>query len=814
MSPAYADRAVPSSAPPIATATYRIQLTPDLGFDAAIGLLDHVGSLGISHLYLSPVAEAVPGSTHGYDVVDHRLIRAEFGGETGLWALLDAAQERNLGVIIDHVPNHCSAAQAHLNPHWWALLRDGAASDAAAWFDVEWAAADDKVIVPKLGSPLADVLAVGDLTMARGDLGPELRYGPLRFPLAPGTEHLDVADAVSRQHYRLSWWRDPARNVRRFFTIDDLVAIRVENESVADVVDTIPARLTEHGAFAGVRVDHVDGLADPGAYLARLRRVIGDRWLLVEKILAEGEACPPSWPVAGTTGYEHIRAVEHMMLDATSEPALTDLWTSLTGDDRPFAAIEDEARREVLAEGLRPDLDRFVRTVAAAPPATDATTDADRVSAAVRELTIGLHRYRTYLPDDEASSLGALHDAHARALRSRPELEPDLAVLADLVQLDPAVRTRWPQLSSPVMAKGAEDRAFYRYHRLASLCEVGGSPGRFGTTVEEFHRYQATTQALAPSALLAGTTHDTKRSEGVRARSLVLTEMADEWATFVRVWFTDHRSFLNRDGLDAGTVLLALQTVVTSAPIDAERLTEYLVKSSREADRHTSWTAPAERYERALADLAGLLVTEADGGTDHSLANFVDRVASPGRSNSLSALALRLTSPGVPDIYQGSTDFLYTLVDPDNRVEPDWDERREVSAEAADIDAPTAWERPGLHAEKAVVIQRVLDLRRRRPDAFGLEAGYAPITATGPAADHVVAFARTGHDRSPAVATLVVRHPHTVSSWTATTVDLPPGRWNNVLADDDPPMSGGEPAELARWFDQFPVAVLERTADP
>ena len=277
-------------------ATYRIQLTPSFGFAETVGILDHLVGLGVSHLYLSPIAEAVPGSLHGYDVVDHTRIRADFGGEDGLTALLDAADVQGLGVIIDHVPNHMSVAEAHLNDRWWEMLRDGTDSAAARWFDVDWS--DGRVIVPKLGDPLDQVLAEGGLTIGVGDRGPELRYGPLRFPLADGTEDLDVATAVDRQHYRLQWWREPARNVRRFFTIDDLVAVRAEEPDVAEVIDTIPARLADHPAFAGVRVDHVDGLAQPEAYLHGLRRRIGDdRWLLVEKILADGEMLPPSWPV-------------------------------------------------------------------------------------------------------------------------------------------------------------------------------------------------------------------------------------------------------------------------------------------------------------------------------------------------------------------------------------------------------------------------------------------------------------------------------------------------------------------------------------
>lgn len=788
-----------------------MQLTPTFGFAETIGLLDHLVSLGISHLYLSPIAEAVPGSLHGYDVIDHARVRAEFGGEEGLTALLDAADDRGLGVVIDHVPNHMSVAQAHLHDRWWEMLRDGPSSDAARWFDVDWDVADGRVIVPKLGDPLGDVLAADGLTIGVGDGGPELRYGPLRFPLAEGTEGLDVADAVERQHYRLQWWRDPARNVRRFFTIDDLVAIRAEEPDVAEAIDAIPTRLADHPAFAGVRVDHVDGLAQPEAYLAQLRQRIGQhRWLLVEKILAPGETLPPSWPADGTTGYEHIRISEHTFLDAGAQAPLDRLWTGLTGDTRGFAEIEDEARREVLDGGLRPDLDRLVRLVAGSlvDHDRDEAVDRDRLREALVELTIGVHRYRTYLPDD-AASVAELDRAHRRALDARADLADTIEMVVALIRSVPVVATRWEQLTSPTMAKGAEDRAFYRYLRLPSLCEVGGAPGEFATPVADLHRHHAEVQAMTPTTMLAGTTHDTKRSEGVRARSLAVAAIADDWSDTVRSWLDDH----DDHGLDAATLLLALHTAVAAWPIDAERMTEYLVKSAREADVHTSWTDPDADHEAALSALASDLAAELlDDPDDRGLGAIVTRTIRPGWANSLALLAVRLTAPGVPDLYQGTASFTYSLVDPDNRVEPDWDERRALVDAARDLDAPSAWSDENAEAAKAVVITRALALRRRRASAFGATAGYLPLEVAGAHADCVLAFARSAPDRSeqlPVVVTVVATRR--VASWEDTAVVLPAGTWRDVLADDAQVLAGGAPVAIEWWLDAFPAAVLDRT---
>ena len=795
---------MPTNIDPPPVATYRIQLTPSFGFADTVGILDHLAALGVSHLYLSPVAEAVPGSLHGYDVIDHSQVRAEFGGPEGLRALLDAAHGCGLGVIIDHVPNHMSVADAHLNQRWWEMLRDGRVSPAADWFDVEWDAADSKVIVPKLGDPLDDVVASGGLVIVDGERGRELHYGPLRFPLAAGTEHLDVAEAVDHQHYRLQWWRDPARNVRRFFTIDDLVAVRAEETEVASAIDTIPMQLADHPAFAGVRVDHVDGLTQPEAYLHGLRERIGDRrWLLVEKILAVGETLPPSWPVDGTTGYEHIRVTDHALLDPAAEEPLTKLWTDLTLDDRPFATIEDTARREVLDGGLRPDLDRVVRLIGSRLDRGGAT---DGVRQAVVELTIGLHRYRTYLPDD-AASVVELDVAHQRAATARPDLADELGRLVNLLETDPVVAERWQQLTSPVMAKGAEDRAFYRYLRLAALCEVGGAPGQFSLAVEAFHQHQRDVQAQMPLTLLAGTTHDTKRSEGVRGRAVALAELADDWASVVREWLGAHRDLLRGGGLDAATTLLALETAVTAWPIDADRLTEYLVKSAREADEHTSWTAPDADYEAALGRLADVLAGELDDAAPTGrLADIVRRTLHPGWARSLAALAIRLTAPGVADLYQGTAAFTYSLVDPDNRVEPDWDERRALVEQAGSLDGPAAWSGDEIEAAKAVVITRTLELRRRRLAAFGADASYMPLEATGAHRDAVIAFARADGDGAGVVTVVATR---TVDHWADTSVVLPSGSWRNVLHDDAHVVAGGTPVRVSWWLDQFPVAVLD-----
>jgi (1->4)-alpha-D-glucan 1-alpha-D-glucosylmutase len=725
-------------------ATYRFQLTPAFGFEHVVAQLDRLRQLGVSHAYLSPVTEAVPGSSHGYDVVDHTRVRDELGGLDGLTALLDAAASRGMGVVIDHVANHVAVGRPELNRPWWAMLRDGPASEAARWFDVDWESADGKVILPVLGAPLADV--AGSLVIVDG----ELRLGTQRFPLADGTADLAPGEALERQHYRLQHWQQPERNVRRFFTIDDLVAVRVEDPDVAAAVDTVPRLLSAHDGFAGVRVDHVDGLADPLTYLEGLRRLIGsDRWLLVEKILAPGERLPDAWPVDGTTGYEHAAVLEHALLDADGWDLLRRRWVAETGDRRPFRDWELDARREVLAEGLRPDLERVARVAADRLDADEAT-----VEEAVAELSVHLDRYRTYLPDGEGDP--ALTLALAEAAASQPRLAPVLArLVTELRDSDHAEavewRTRWQQLTGPATAKGVEDRAFWRYVTLASLDEVGGyaEPIAGVDPVAALHEHHAVTADRWPTTLLAGTTHDTKRSEDVRANGLALAASARPFVELVDEWFDGPGA---RFSIDVAIQWLALQTVATTPGLDGQRLSAFLVKAGREADVHTAWTDPDEPYERQLGRLADVLLQWPPA------AELRDELAGPGTATTLAMLAVRLTAPGVPDIYQGTEAFRYLLVDPDNRTPPDHDEH-----------SPSA---------RAVMMRRVLRVRHE------VElAGYLAL----PADERLVAFARLDRAGDPVLVTIV---PRVVERPAGLAVDLPRGEWRHVLVDDLPDVGG------------------------
>jgi (1->4)-alpha-D-glucan 1-alpha-D-glucosylmutase len=633
-----------------------------------------------------------------------------------------------------------------------------------------------------LGAPLEEVAASLEI------VGGELRLGAQRFPLAEGTADLAPTAALDRQHYRLQHWQQPARNVRRFFTIDDLVAVRVENADVAAAVDTVPRLLADHEGFAGVRVDHVDGLADPLRYLDRLRQLITEeRWLLVEKILAPGERLPEAWPVDGTTGYEHAAALEHALLDADGWDLLRRRWVAETGDRRPFRDWKLDARREVLEAGLRPDLERVARVAADRLDADEST-----VEEAVAALSVHLDRYRTYLPDDEGDP--ALTLALAEAAASRPHLA---AVLARLVtelrdSADPEAvewRTRWQQLTGPATAKGVEDRAFWRYVTLASLDEVGGhaEPLADVDPVAALHEQHEASAARWPTTLLAGTTHDTKRSEDVRAAGLALAARSRRFVELVDEWFDGPGA---RFAIDLSIQWLALQTLVTSPGLDGQRLSAFLVKAGREAHVHTAWTDPDEPYERQLGRLADVLLQWPPAG---ELQAELER---SGRAVALAMLAVRLSAPGVADVYQGTEAFRYLLVDPDNRTPPDYEELAALVARAAKLDGRAAWAEQGSPAARSVTMQRLLGFRVQLDIT-----GYRPLAVD----DHLLAFARLDRRGEPALVTIV---PRVVERPRGLTVELPPGSWHDVLVDGQPDISRVVDVDSA--LDTFPAIVLTR----
>ncbi|MFE1795702.1 MULTISPECIES: malto-oligosyltrehalose synthase [unclassified Streptomyces] len=784
--------------PVVPTATYRLQLQPDFDFRAAAQAVPYLAGLGVSHLHLSPVLEAVPGSGHGYDVVDPARVREELGGETGLRALSRTAREHGLGLVLDIVPNHMAMSPRHNRP-LWEVLREGPDSPYARWFDIDWDAQGGRVLLPVLGAPVGAV--TGDLVVD-GDV---LRYHDHAFPLRAGTAELPLPELLDAQWYRLAWWRlaRTELNYRRFFSISELIGVRVEDPEVFDATHGKILQLLDEGVVDGLRIDHPDGLADPDAYLRRLHGATGGRWTVVEKILADGEPLPAAWPVAGTTGYDALRHIDGVLTDPAGAG-------ELLGQYRRFAAPQADrggvweatvrraaykvVHHELAAEvgRLTREADRLCRT-SADPVLRDRAPWALRT--ALRELLVRLEVYRPYTSGDAASVLTEEAAQEAKQAFKIPEEAQAVDLVRDLVlgrvgegPEFAAFRARFAQLSSALRAKSVEDTAFYRYVPLLSATEVGGEPGSPAVSPEDFHAYCARVQRDWPATGTALSTHDTKRSADVRAAISVLTQAPSRWADLLAE-VTGRTAAEGVAAPDPQVAWAAWQTAVGLGPADGERLRDALLKHIREAGLGTAWTEQDPAYEEAVADF---LKAGPCGAPGQSVAEFRRSLEPYVRANVLGAALVQLTMPGVPDLYQGTEAEYRALVDPDNR--------RPAHFPPHDTGA--------LSAEKAALTAAALRLRRRRPAVFGESAAYEPLPARGPGAAHCLAFARSS-EVVTAVSRLSLRLEEE-GGWRDTELPLPAGRWTDLLA---PGREFTGHARVEALFGRLPVVLLERVGD-
>ncbi|MFE2048424.1 malto-oligosyltrehalose synthase [Streptomyces sp. NPDC059459] len=785
--------------PTVPTATYRLQLQPDFPFSAAAAAVPYLASLGVSHLHLSPVLEAVPGSPHGYDVVDHARVREELGGEEGLRALARTAREHGLGLVADIVPNHMAMSPRH-NHALWEVLREGPKSPYARWFDIDWEAQGGQVLLPVLGAPVGEVLH--DLRVD-GDV---LRYHDHSFPLRDGTGDLPLPQLLDAQWYRPVWWRLARTdlNYRRFFSISELIGVRVEDPEVFEATHSTVLRLLHEGVLDGLRVDHPDGLADPDTYLRRLHEASGGRWTVVEKILADGERLPAAWPVAGTTGYDALRHIDALFVDPAGHGELLGHYrrfaaprTDRGGD---WAATVRRAAHKVLSFELATEMERLTRVAHRLCVASPEPALRDRapwaLRTALRELLVRMEVYRPYGSVDATSVVTEEAAAEARLAFPVREEGGAVDVVRDLVlgrygegPDHVEFRTRFAQTSSALRAKSVEDTAFYRYVPLLSATEVGGNPGDPALSPDAFHAYCARVQRDWPATGTVVSTHDTKRSADVRAALAVLTESPERWAD---VLTEVARS--GEDVPDAQLAWAAWQTVFGLGPADGGRVREALLKHVREAGMYTSWTEQEPAYEDAVA----AFVTAGPCGTPGERVAAFREVLEPHiRANVLGTALTHLTMPGVPDLYQGTEHEYLALVDPDNR--------RPVRFPATGSGGTGVDGNTGTAGTKEAVTRAALALRARRPEVFGEAATYEPLTAEGPAAAHCLAFARSG-EVVTAVTRLSLRLAES-GGWHGTTLPLPPGRWADALT---PGREFSGHARVEELFAGVPVALLER----
>ncbi|GAA0579246.1 malto-oligosyltrehalose synthase [Craurococcus roseus] len=925
-----------AAAPPPLLATARLQFHAGFTLDDAVPLVPYLKRLGITHLYASPILKARPGSTHGYDIVDHGQINPELGGEPALRRLHEVLRGNGVGLILDIVPNHMGVGGSD-NAWWMDVLEWGRQSPYATFFDIDWEPPDrsltNRMLAPFLGAPYGEVLASGDL---------QLRYEPEtgkfaawyyehRFPIAPQHYHhilaavgdesfaqlaqefgriglrqrdraasradaerasaalrslasgegggakiesaLAAFDAktddgrdrlhrlLERQHYRLAWWRAAADEInwRRFFDITSLAGLRVEVPEAFDATHELVLRLYREGVVDGVRIDHVDGLADPRAYCRKLHRSMQsarpDRTPLiwVEKILAPFEALRTDWMVDGTTGYDFMDEVAGVLHDPAGEAPLSALWTENTGRSAVFEDEAREARRQILRENLTSELNGTAAALKRVADRDLATRDftLTALRRALTEVLVHFPVYRLYItPGGRGADDKRILDwALAGARRTVRATERPLIELLDTWlggeaprSLPPATRrerlaaaVRFQQLSAPTAAKSVEDTAFYRYGRLISRNEVGSDPGRFAVTPAGFH---ATARARAknfPRALLATATHDHKRGEDTRARLAVLSEIPDEWAAAVNRW-TRLNASLRKDLSDGpapgmSAQFMLYQTLVGAWPLgldvdDGENLNAFLErvaawqeKALREAKRRTEWAVPNGEYEAACRDfLFAMMAPDRPSHLGAEIAAFARRIAPAGAVNSLSQVVLRCASPGVPDLYQGTEFWDFSLVDPDNRRPVDWAARREaLESGLGPAELLDQWHDGRV---KQAVLFRALQLRAAKPDVF-TEGAYQPVAVEGPLAGNVLAFARI--HRGQAVVTVATRLSAGVLGdsgvpkvppglWRGTELILPrvaEGRdWRDALTGTTPAGSGDR-LGLEEVLAGLPVALLE-----
>ncbi|MDQ1701130.1 MAG: (1-_4)-alpha-D-glucan 1-alpha-D-glucosylmutase [Frankiaceae bacterium] len=801
---------------PAPVSTYRLQLTSEFTFADAAAVVPYLHELGVTHVYLSPILQAAPGSTHGYDVVDHGHVSAELGGPDGHAALHVARLAYGMGEVVDVVPNHMAVPVPEtLNPAWWDVLRHGPESRFAAWFDIDWTSRlnPGKVVLAVLGDPLEDCLARGEIELVVGADGPRLRYYDHVFPVAPGTGELDSLRAViDAQHYRLASWRISSEelNYRRFFDVDSLVGLRMEDAEVFSATHALLLAFVRGGVIDGLRIDHPDGLADPARYLALLAEQTGGCWTVVEKILGAGEDLPREWATAGTTGYDALLQVSQLYVDPTSEDAFTNLYVEMTGEPGEIAPVVEAGKRFVLADLLAAEVERLHEVLVAACraqfPGRDLTYAGLR--EALLEVLIGMPVYRAYLDagDAPAAARAVLETAreHAHtALPRRPhEVDSILQLLLEAPRTPYAAefRRRFGQTTGPATAKGVEDTAFYRYHRFAALNEVGGEPQLFGRSLSAFHDDMVRRQREWPTAMTTLSTHDTKRSEDLRARMFVLSEMPNAWGDTVASWFSRNAKHRSDAGPDRNLEYLLYQTIVGAWPLSTERAIAYAEKASREAKQHTSWTDPEPAYDDAVRSfLEGVL---SDEGFVAAVDEFVGRIRALGHVNGLSQKLVQLTMPGVPDVYQGTESWDFSLVDPDNRRPVDYAERSKLLREFTDSARVPAVDDTG--AAKVLVTARTLRLRRERPDSFGPAADYVPLLVDGAECEHLIGFGR-GRD-------VVVLAPRLVAGlertgWQDTVVHLPAGTWRDAFTGT---VAAGGAQPVDGMLREFPVALLVR----
>lgn len=771
-------------------ATYRLQFHKGFPFAAGAALAGYLRELGISHVYSSPILAARAGSLHGYDVISYDAVNPELGDLDGFRAMARALRAEGIGIVLDIVPNHV-AVGGDDNPMWLDLLKYGRSSRYAGWFDIDFDDADPlldgRIHTPFLGEPFDEALAAGQFALVgdpeRG--GFAIRYGEHLFPIRPEDDaelRATLADKqrqpealrtlIERQHFHLDYWRNAGDrlNWRRFFDITQLAGMRMEMPAAFDAAHRIAFSLYEEGWIDGLRIDHVDGLADPAGYCVALRARLaalaprrpdwaatGPAWIVVEKILASGETLCTGWKADGTTGYDFMDQASAVLHAPDDENRLGLFWSELSGRPASFADEELTARREVLEHAFDGQLEAITGRLMTLAQAAGREANIPRgaMKRAVAAIACNMRCYRTYLTGASApEDPGLGFDDAVAAARAQPQAEL-LAidfVVAVLTGTEAALKQsarravirRFNQLTSPLAARSVEDTAFYRYGRLLSRNDVGFDAARFAMSGSSFHQAMAERARLQPEAMLALSTHDHKRGADVRARLATISRDPQSWTEEVQGWFAINDP-IRPEGLDRGDEYMLYQMLIGTWPLEdedgdyADRIGGWWRKALREAKLRTGWAAPNEAYEQLSEDfLRALLDRQGNLRFHDAIERFLEHIGPASALNGVSQVILQCTVPGIPDIFQGCEFWDLSMVDPDNRRAVDFAIRQVALAEGAEDNLRTDWKNGRI---KQAVIRVLLTARRAHPALFG-KGNYRPLAVEGLRAEKMIAFSR------------------------------------------------------------------------
>lgn len=955
----------------IPLSTYRLQFNRDFTFAQATELVPYLAALGVSHCYASPYLKARPGSTHGYDIIDHNKLNPEIGSQEDFDRFVETLHKHGMGQILDIVPNHMGVMGSD-NAWWLDVLENGQASDYADFFDIDWEPLKEelkaKVLVPILGEQYGNVLDSGELKLSfdreKGEFS--IFYHEHKFPVNPreyprilgrGIERLEQSLAEKReqflelqsltaafghlpsrtetapgqreerlrdkeihkrrlaalcaaspeitafleqnvsemngvarnsksldelhelikaQAYRLAYWRVAANdiNYRRFFDINDLAGLRMENEAVFEITHRFVLDLVRQGKIDGLRIDHPDGLYDPAEYFRRLQKGLAAEsaeasvhprrcYVIIEKILTGDEKLSENWPVHGTTGYDFLNLVNGLFVDPKSVGKMDRIYRAFIGALVNFDTLVYRGKKIVMHAALASELNVLANALSRIALSNRHTCDftVNSLRDALSRIVACFPVYRTYITGNQVSETDCRYIQEAVECAKRQSPGSDHTVFDFVEEMLLATKAdsqgkiyrkavigfamKAQQFTSAVMAKGLEDTSFYRYHRLDSLNEVGGDPRRFGISAEDFHRNMQERVKEWPHSMLDTSSHDTKRSEDVRARMNVLSEIPTHWAKSVRRWHelnhSKKRLVEDVPAPSRNDEYLLYQTLAGTWPMNGdsgieesfrERIKQYMIKAVREAKEKSSWANPNADYESATTEFVdAILPSTADSEFVRQFADFNRTISRIGMLNSLSQTLLKLTCPGVPDLYQGNEVWDLSLVDPDNRRPVDYSCRKQMLAEME-----ACSKQPGENFKsclrkltsymedgriKMYLTWKTLHLRQEHSELFQ-KGEYIPLVTHGPKTSHLLAFARKFQDSEIIVAVprlcaklLEGKNLSVMDSelWKDTRMDLAQTLQCNIFRNgftgDKVSMETGEQSlQASTLFADFPVAVF------